>query len=127
MPDACLHNRSAALDVDVNMGGAQRERSEQLRSLSMVAGVMDGFAMSSLLQLNFSAKNISYRSPAVCGYSLTLGITVRVWPPLRLNAERLCETRMLQSAVPLVLALLRALRLWVRRLGAMCKPLASCS
>lgn len=58
----------------------QRERSEQLRSLSMVAGVMDGFAMSSLLQLNYSASPdamVPYDSPASCGYALTLGITVR--------------------------------------------------
>lgn len=65
----------------------QRERSEQLRSLSMVAGVMDGFAMSSLLQLNYSASPdamVPYDSPASCGYALTLGITVRpAIPPCR--------------------------------------------
>ncbi len=46
----------------------------------MVAGVMDGFAMSSLLQLNYSTKNdaiVPYDGPASCGYALTLGITVR--------------------------------------------------
>ena len=62
----------------------QRERSEQLRSLSSVAGVMNGFAMSSLLQLNFTMDPSSldhglvpFDSPASCGYAFTLGLTAR--------------------------------------------------
>lgn len=55
----------------------QRERSEQLRSLSSVAGVMNGFAMSSLLQLNFDDRAVPYDGPASCGYAFTLGLTAR--------------------------------------------------
>lgn len=55
----------------------QRERSEQLRSLSSVAGVMNGFAMSSLLQLNFDDRSVPYDGPASCGYAFTLGLTAR--------------------------------------------------
>ena len=58
-------------------GFMQRERSEQLRSLSSVAGVMNGFAMSSLLQLNFDDRSVPYDGPASCGYAFTLGLTAR--------------------------------------------------
>ena len=58
-------------------GTLQRERSEQLRSLSSVAGVMNGFAMSSLLQLNFDDRSVPYDGPASCGYAFTLGLTAR--------------------------------------------------
>ena len=58
-------------------GAMQRERSEQLRSLSSVAGVMNGFAMSSLLQLNFDDRSVPYDGPASCGYAFTLGLTAR--------------------------------------------------
>ena len=53
----------------------QEERSEQLRSLSFLAGVLDGFAMSSLLQLNFSITQI--QDFTQCCYAFSLGITVR--------------------------------------------------
>ncbi|KAK9829265.1 hypothetical protein WJX72_004859 [[Myrmecia] bisecta] len=49
------------------------ECSEQLRSLSFLAGILDGFAMSSLLQLPVAA---STSRVVINGYSVTLGITV---------------------------------------------------
>jgi hypothetical protein len=53
----------------------QEEHLAQLRGLAFAAGVMDSFAMSSLLQLTFDVSQ--YKLWHLDAFGLTLGITVR--------------------------------------------------